>query len=167
MKATQQELKIAGLIEPAITDLGYDLLQVRLIGSQKLQTLQIMAEHPETGTLDLNACTAISRSVSALLDVEDPITSAYQLEVSSPGIDRPLLRSKDFEKHVGYEVTVETDVPNEDGQKRFRGKMTGFSDDVITLVTDEGEIKISLADVIKAKLVLTDELVKAALKKNK
>lgn len=164
MKATVQERKIATMIEPAIADLGFELVQVRLIGSQKLQTLQIMAENPKTGKLDLNGCTAISRSISAILDVEDPIASAYQLEVSSPGIDRPLTKASDFEKYTGEHVSIETDIADEDGQKRFRGVITGFDGDAVTLKTDTGDKKLELAGIIKAKLVLTDELVKAALK---
>jgi ribosome maturation factor RimP len=166
MKATTQERKIASMIQPAIADLGYDLVQVRLLGSQKLQTLQVMAENPKTGKLDLNGCTAISRSISAILDVEDPIASAYQLEVSSPGLDRPLVRASDFEKYNGRDVSIETEVADEDGQKRYRGVLTGFGDDIITIKTDTGDVKIELENVVKAKLVLTDELVKAALKQD-
>lgn len=164
MKATTQERKIAAMIQPAIADLGFELVQVRVIGSQKLQTLQIMAENPATGKLDLNGCTAISRSISAILDVEDPISSAYQLEVSSPGMDRPLTKPADFEKYTGQHISVETEDADEDGQKRFRGIITGFGDDVVTLTTDLGAKKIELGNIVKAKLVLTDELVKAALK---
>ena len=164
MKATTQERKIAAMIQPAIADLGFELVQVRVIGSQKLQTLQIMAENPATGKLDLNGCTAISRSISAILDVEDPISSAYQLEVSSPGMDRPLTKVADFEKYAGQHISVETEDADEDGQKRFRGIITGFGDDVVTLTTDLGAKKIELGNIVKAKLVLTDELVKAALK---
>lgn len=164
MKATTQERKIAAMIQPAIADLGFELVQVRVIGSQKLQTLQIMAENPATGKLDLNGCTAISRSISAILDVEDPISSAYQLEVSSPGMDRPLTKVSDFEKYTGQHISVETEDADEDGQKRFRGIITGFGDDVVTLTTDLGAKKIELGNIVKAKLVLTDELVKAALK---
>lgn len=164
MKATAQERTIAGMIEPAIADLGFELVQVRLIGSQKLQTLQIMAEDPATGRLDLNGCTAISRSVSAILDVEDPIASAYQLEVSSPGMDRPLTRASDFDKFKGEVISVETEEADQDGQKKFRGTLTDFSDNVATLITDTGEVKLDIAHIVKAKLVLTEERIKAALK---
>lgn len=164
MKATAQERKIADMIEPAIADLGFSLVQVRLIGSQKLQTLQIMAENPDTGRLDLNSCTAISRSVSAILDVEDPIASAYQLEVSSPGMERPLTKSADFEKYTGETISLETEEPDQDGQKRHRGLLTGFDGTAVTMTTDTGDIKVDLADIVKAKLVLTEERIKAALK---
>lgn len=164
MKVTTQERKIISIIQPAIADLGFDLVQVRLIGSQKLQTLQIMAEDPKTGKLDLNGCTAISRSIGALLDVEDPIASAYQLEVSSPGMERPLTKASDFEKFAGKVVSIETDVADEDGQKKYRGDLVGIDDDIVTLKTDTGDIRIEVGNIIKAKLVLTDELVRAALK---
>lgn len=167
MKQTIQESKIAAIIEPAIKDLGFDLIQVRVIGSQKLQTLQVMAEDPKTGLLDLNGCTAISREISALLDVEDPIAGAYQLEVSSPGIDRPLTRAADFEKHKGEVVSIETDEPAADGQKRFKGKISEFDGTTVTLTTEDGEVQIALGTIIKAKLVLTDELLEAVMKKKK
>lgn len=165
MKATTQERKIASMIQPAIADLGYELVQVRLIGSQKLQTLQIMAEDPKTGKLDLNGCTAISRGISAILDVEDPIASAYQLEVSSPGMDRPLTKPGDLERYKGKEISVETEIADEDGQKKYRGKIAGFKDEILSLETDLGTLAIELGNIVKAKLVLTEELVKAALKR--
>ncbi|OIN86394.1 MAG: hypothetical protein AUJ12_05410 [Alphaproteobacteria bacterium CG1_02_46_17] len=159
--STQQEKKISNFIEPVIADLGYELVALRVIGSQKLQTLQIMAEDPTTRTLDLNGCTKISRAVSAILDVEDPFASPYQLEVSSPGIDRPLVRARDFESNIGFEATIETQTPAENGQKKYRGKILSFTGDMVTLSTDTGEEEIELADIVKAKLVLTDELIKA------
>ncbi len=159
MKQTPLERKIEQIIDPVVKDLGFALVQVRLIGSQKLQTLQIFAEDPATGKIDLNGCTAVSRAVSAILDVEDPIPSAYQLEVSSPGVDRPLLKPADFIKHKNLDIAVETEIPDEQGQKRYRGKLTNFENNVIFLQTEKGELKIDYDDVSKAKLVLTDELV--------
>lgn len=165
MKATVQERKIAALIEPAIAGLGYALVQVRIIGSQKLQTLQIMAEDPQTGRLDLNGCTAISRSISALLDVEDPIAGAYQLEVSSPGMDRPLVKREDFIKYTGQAISLETEAPQESGQKKFKGVLRAFADDTLSIESEDGETAIiALDDVVKAKLVLTEEMVRAAMK---
>ncbi len=165
LMTTTQERRIAKYIEPAITDLGYDLVSLRIIGSQKLQTLQIMAENPETQTLDLDGCTKISRAVSALLDVEDPFAGAYQLEISSPGIDRPLVRGRDFENNVGFEASVETETAAENGQKKFRGKITAFADDIVTLDTEHGTVKIDLPNIHKAKLVMTDDLLKASKEK--
>lgn len=166
--ATLHEKRITNFIEPVITDLGYDLVSLRIIGSAKLQTLQIMAEDPKTGTLDLNGCSKISHAVSAILDVEDPIQSAYQLEISSPGIDRPLVRDRDFEKHIGYEISVETEESAaENGQKKFRGKLLAFNGDTFVMTTDTGEITIERENVNRAKLILTDELAKLALKKRR
>jgi ribosome maturation factor RimP len=164
---TIQEKRIANFIEPVIKSLGFDLVSLRIIGSQKLQTLQIMAENPDTGTLDLNGCTEISHAVSALLDVEDPIQSAYQLEVSSPGIDRPLVKDRDFEKYMGYEISVETIDANEEGARRFRGKLSAFDGTSFTIVTDHGDEPIQMDNLVRAKLILTDELAKKALKQSK
>lgn len=164
---TIQEKRIASFVEPVIKSLGFDLVSLRIIGSQKLQTLQIMAENPDTGTLDLNGCTEISHAVSALLDVEDPIQSAYQLEVSSPGIDRPLVKDRDFEKYMGYEISVETIDANEEGARRFRGKLSAFDGTSFTIVTDHGDEPIQMDNLVRAKLILTDELAKQALKNSK
>lgn len=162
---TIQEKRIASFVEPVLKDMGYDLVSLRIIGSQKLQTLQIMAENPDTGTLDLNACTDISHAISALLDVEDPIQSAYQLEISSPGIDRPLVKDRDFLKYMGYEISAETIDPNEDGARRFRGKLSVFDGISFTMTTDHGDERIQIDNLVRAKLILTDELAKKALKK--
>ncbi|MBE2191654.1 MAG: ribosome maturation factor RimP [Alphaproteobacteria bacterium] len=159
--STQQEKKITNFLEPVIADLGYDLVSIKVIGSQKLQTLQIMAEDPQTQTLDLDGCTKISRAVSTILDVEDPFSSPYQLEISSPGIDRPLVRPKDFEANIGFEANIETENPSETGQKKYRGKILSFENETVTLSTDTGEVQIELAEINKAKLILTDELIKA------
>ena len=155
--------RLAEIVTPVIEGLGFELVRIRLMGGA-VRTLQIMAENPATGRLDLGGCTAISRSISAILDVEDPISSAYQLEVSSPGMDRPLTKVADFEKYNGEHISVETEEADEDGQKRFRGIITGFGDDIVTLTTDLGTKAIELGNIVKAKLVLTNELVKAALK---
>jgi ribosome maturation factor RimP len=162
---TIQEKRITGFVEPVLKDMGYDLVSLRIIGSQRLQTLQIMAENPDTGTLDLNGCTEISNALSALLDVEDPIQSAYQLEISSPGIDRPLVRERDFLKYDGYEISVETIDANEDAQRKFRGKLSAYNGTSFVVTTDNGDEKIEMDNVSRAKLILTDELAKQALKK--
>lgn len=164
---TLQEKRIASIVEPVIKSLGFDLVSLRVIGSQKLQTLQIMAENPETGTLDLNGCTEISHAVSSLLDVEDPIQSAYQLEVSSPGIDRPLVKDRDFEKYMGFEISVETIDANEEGARRFRGRLSAFDGTSFTIITDHGDEPIQMDNLVRAKLILTDELAKQALKNSK
>lgn len=164
---TIQEKRIAAFVEPVLANLGYDLVSLRIIGSQKLQTLQIMAENPDTGTLDLDGCTEISHAVSALLDVEDPIQSAYQLEVSSPGIDRPLVKDRDFVKYIGYEISVETIDANQDGARKFRGRLSSFDGESFTIITDHGDEPIRMDNLVRAKLILTDELAKQALKNSK
>lgn len=154
------EKKIYDWIEPAIADLGYELVCVRMIGSKKLQTLQIMAENAQTHNLDLDGCTKISRAVSAILDVEDPFTSPYQLEVSSPGIDRPLVKQVDFARHIGYEITLESHIAAENGQRKYRGFIVSFDNEMIELKTDNGLCTIPFSHVEKSKLVLSDDLIK-------
>lgn len=164
---TPQEKRIAAYIEPVIRDLGYDFVALRIIGSTKLQTLQIMAEHPDTQNLDLEGCTKISRAVSAILDVEDPFSGAYQLEVSSPGIDRPLVRARDYIGNIGFEASVETETPAENGQRKYRGRIVSYENDTLVLDTDTGTVTLDSANINKAKLVMTDELLKASQLKRK
>ncbi len=151
--------KIAELIEPSLQSMGYEIVRVMYTGGDR-QILQIMAER-EDGTMTIDGCEEVSRTVSALLDVEDPISGAYNLEVSSPGIDRPLTRLKDFERWSGFEAKVELDEAVE-GQRRHRGKLIGTEEEDIVLLNDAGEkITLPFADLRKAKLVLTDELIAA------
>ncbi len=161
MKATPQENRITEIVAPVIKDLGYGLVCVKIVGDSGNQTVRIMAENIETKRLGINDCTKISKAVSAILDVEDPISSAYNLEVSSPGIDRPLIKEQDFEEYSGFEAKLETMTPTETGQKRFRGKLKGMKDSMVLIDTDDGEIEIPFGSLSKAKLVLTDELIKA------
>ncbi|MBC7950695.1 MAG: ribosome maturation factor RimP [Rhodospirillaceae bacterium] len=157
----QQRLEV--LIAPPLDGLGYELVRVVLQGRTR-PTLQIMAERKDGNGMTVDDCADISRSVSALLDVEDPIQGEYVLEVSSPGIDRPLTRSKDFVSWAGHEAKVETLAPV-DGRKRFRGKLLGLdSDGRVKILTETGEVAMDMADIKSAKLVLTDELVDAVTK---
>lgn len=157
--------KIAELIEPSLTSLGYEIVRVTFTGGDR-QILQIMAER-EDGTMTIEGCEEISRTVSALLDVEDPISEAYELEVSSPGIDRPLTRLKDFERWSGFEAKVELDEAV-DGRRRYRGKVMGIQDEDIVLLNDANEkILLPFDELRKAKLVLTDELIAANKGNNK
>ncbi len=156
MKNTPLEHKIIGIIEPAIANLGFNLVMLEF----KSGVLQILAEDPKTGNLGLDDCTKITKTISPLLEVEDPIAGAYTLEISSPGIDRPLHRPGDFEKNKGFEAKVELDDAM-DGQKRFRGRIIGETDGFVTLLVDKVEHRIELAAIKRAKLVLTDELIKA------
>ena len=161
MKTTPLEDKLYTMFAPVVADLGFSLVCVRTTGESGVSVLQVMAEDPETRKLGVDDCAKISRSISAIMDVEDPINGAYRLEVSSPGIDRLLLTRKDFEDYTGFEAKIETMTPNENGQKRFRGKIINISGESVKVQTDTDEVHIPYAEISKAKLVLTDELIKA------
>jgi ribosome maturation factor RimP len=157
------------MIEPIIEALGFDLVQVRLMGGDQ-KTLQIMAERPD-GSMTVDDCAEISRAISALLDVEDPLSGAYQLEVSSPGIARPLVRPRDFERFSGHLAKIELKEPIE-GRKRFKGILDGLEEDHILLAVegerDENDQEMVLClplELIElARLVMTDELLAEAQK---
>jgi ribosome maturation factor RimP len=161
--------RVAELIEPALSGSGFRLVRVAVSGREG-KTLQIMAERPD-GTLTIADCEAISKEISPLLDVHDPIAGSYHLEVSSPGIDRPLVRPSDFEVWSGYEAKIEVKQPI-DGRKRFRGMLEGFEGGEVRIEVDLGEagrnvIGIPMALVGEARLVLTDELIREALRRAK
>jgi ribosome maturation factor RimP len=164
------EARIAAMLEPAIVDLGFRLVRVKLSGVNGL-TLQIMAERPD-GTMTVDDCEAVSRAITPVLDVEDPIDREYNLEISSPGIDRPLVRAVDFERWRGHLAKLELAVPR-DGRKRFRGEIRAVEGGDLVLrledLPDDGEpdVRLPLADIAEARLVLTDDLVEAALKADK
>jgi ribosome maturation factor RimP len=156
-------LRVAALIEPVLADMGFRLVRVKMTGS----TLQIMGERPD-GSFSIDDCEKVSRAVSPLLDVEDMISSRYHLEVSSPGIDRPLVRPSDFESWAGHEVKIEMAVPVA-GRKRFRGALEGFHEGEVRLYIENPEggkepllVGVPFADIGEARLVLTDELIAAA-----
>lgn len=149
--------RIAEMIEPSLEALGYELVRVQLMGTRK-PVLQVMAEHEDGRPMTVDDCAEISRTISALLDVADPIQGAYDLEVSSPGIDRPLVRRKDFERFAGCEAKVQTAVPV-DGRRRFRGRLLGMSGDTVRLALAEGgEAALAFETIEKAKLVMPDDL---------
>lgn len=152
--------RIIEIIEPSLNDMGYELVRV-LVQGHRRPTLQVMAERRDRAQMTVDDCAEISRTVSALLDVEDPFPDTWQLEVSSPGIDRPLVRASDFERFKGFEARIETSVP-QDGRRRFKGRILGVDDDVVRIMLPEGERAIAVADLKKAKLVLSDELLRAA-----
>lgn len=160
--------RLAEIITPVIEDLGFELVRIRLM-SGKATTLQIMAEKPDGG-IEVDDCAAISTAVSAILDVEDPILDAYALEVSSPGIDRPLTRLKDFDMWVGYETKIET-TELIDGRRRFKGQIAGTEgDEVLVTIEEHGEdvtIGLKFEWLDDAKLVLTDELIRDVLRARK
>ncbi len=149
-----------GLIAPSILAMGYEIVRVRLTGRER-PTLQIMADRADEAPISVDDCEAISRSVSAILDVEDPIKAAYTLEVSSPGIDRPLTRAKDWVRWAGHLARVELAVPLE-GRKRFSGTVLGLEGQAGRLKLDDGaEVALPLEAVRTARLVLTDALIEA------
>jgi ribosome maturation factor RimP len=152
--------RLADVVGPTIAGLGYELVRIRLMGGKR-NTLQIMAERPE-GWIEVEDCARISRSVSAVLDVEDPISGEYVLEVSSPGIDRPLTRLKDFERYEGYEVKLETSEMI-DGRRRFKGVLAGVEDGEVLVEIPEGTIGLAFDWLTDAKLVLTDALIAESL----
>ena len=156
--------RMAEIITPVIEDLGYELVRVRLM-SGKSTMLQVMADKPEGG-IEVDDCAEISNAISAVLDVEDPIADEYTLEVSSPGIDRPLTRLKDFEMFAGYEAKLETSELI-DGRKRFKGELAGVEGDEVLITIEEGTIGLQFDWLAEAKLVLTDELIKDMLKARK
>ena len=144
--------RIAAMIEPALTAMGYDIVRVQLGGGRRSATLQIMCDREDGRPVTLDDCAEISRLASAVLDVEDPIAGEYTLEVSSPGLDRPLTRPKDFERFAGAEARVELSLPV-DGQRRFKGVLRGLDDEAVILETGDGRRRLALADIEKAKLV--------------
>jgi ribosome maturation factor RimP len=152
--------RIAAMIEPSLEAMGYSLVRVSHTGGRR-PTLQIMAERRDGTGMTVGDCEEISRNVSALLDVQDPIASTYMLEVSSPGIDRPLVRPQDYDRFAGFEATLERGHGIA-GRKRFRGRLVGRAGDAVRLVTETGEVALPLGDVVRAKLVLTDDLLAAA-----
>ncbi|MGH1453279.1 MAG: ribosome maturation factor RimP [Paracoccaceae bacterium] len=156
--------RLAEIIGPVIEDMGFELVRVRLM-SGKTNTLQIMAERPEGG-IEVDECGEISTAISAILDVEDPILDQYILEVSSPGIDRPLTRVKDFETFEGYEAKIETEELI-DGRRRFKGMLAGVEGDEILINIEEGTVGLKFDWLTDAKLVLTDELIREMLKARK
>ena len=152
--------RIAQAVEPSLEAMGYRLVRV-VVTSGRRPTLQVMAERRDDQPMTVEDCTQISHSVSALLDVADPIAGAYMLEISSPGIDRPLVRAEDYDRFSGFEARIELARPIE-GRKRFRGRLLGTSAGSVRLATETGEVTLPFADVARAKLVLTDHLIGAA-----
>lgn len=151
--------KVRAIIEPTAEAMGFELVRVSFGGDQRPK-LQVMAERPD-GTMSVDDCADLSHEISALLDVEDPISGEYVLEVSSPGVDRPLTRRKDFERWAGFEAKIELGEAV-DGQRRFRGRLLGLEADKIKVRVDGKDCLLPVDQVQKAKLVLTDDLLEAA-----
>ncbi|KAA0597582.1 ribosome maturation factor RimP [Azospirillum lipoferum] len=152
--------RIEQIITPSVEAMGYEVVRVQISGGQR-SVLQIMAERADGAPMTVEDCADISRSVSALLDVEDPIREAYTLEVSSPGIDRPLTRLKDFERFAGFEARLESRMAI-DGRKRFKGMLKGVEDGLVCIDTEQGAARLEFDNILRAKLVLTDELIRAS-----
>ena len=154
--------EVERLVGPPMEGLGYDLVRVRLAGGG-MPTLQIMAERKDRREMTVDDCAEISRLVSALLDVEDPIAGSYTLEVSSPGLDRPLVRAGDYERFAGCEVRVETRRPF-GGRKRFRGRLIGRRGSDVVVAVGDVEHAIPFDEVLRGKLILTDASIADAMK---
>jgi len=159
-RAVVDTKSIEAMIAPSIEALGYRVVRVAFTGGRR-PTLQIMAERLDQAAMTVEDCAAVSHAVSALLDVADPIDAAYQLEVSSPGIDRLLVKREDFERFAGCEAKIELAQPR-DGRRRFRGRLLGLDGDAAKLAVGEDELLLlPLAEITRARLVLTDELIAA------
>jgi ribosome maturation factor RimP len=160
--------RVTAIIEPVVEDLGYRLVRVKVTGTNGC-TVQIMSERPD-GTMSVDDCETVSRAISPVLDLEDPIGRAYYLEVSSPGIDRPLVRASDFDRWAGYEVKIEMAVPVE-GRKRFRGIIRGVEGKRVAIELPDAKagedpvVHLTLVDLGEARLVLTDELIRESLRR--
>lgn len=169
IRETGLAAEIAGIAGPVAESLGFRLVRVLIGGGVDGQTIQIMAERPD-GTMAIEDCEAISRDLSAVLDTYDPMPDAYRLEVSSPGIDRPLVRASDFEDWQGYEARVELKEAVS-GRKRWRGELEGFEDGEVRMICEiEGQgpqvVGFPISMITEAKLMLTDELVRESLRSN-
>jgi ribosome maturation factor RimP len=162
MEMAEKDFGIERLVTPALEAMGFTVVRVKLTG-RPVRTVQIMVELLDGSLVSVDECGAISRAVSALLDVEDPLQGAYSLEISSPGIDRPLVRPVDFERFAGYVAKIELRRPHE-GRKRFRGRLLGLDGDDVRIDVEDGVAAIPLVDIAAAKLVLTDELIAEAMK---
>jgi ribosome maturation factor RimP len=161
--------RVATVVEPVLASLGYRLVRVRVTAFAGC-TVQIMAERPD-GCMNIEDCEIASRALSPVLDVADPIETAYRLEISSPGIDRPLVRRSDFDRYAGHVAQVEMQVPI-DGRRRFRGELRGTDGDCVRLYygdadKDRADVLLPINDMTEAKLMLTDSLIAESLRKGK
>jgi ribosome maturation factor RimP len=152
--------RIADLIRPSLEGMGYLLVRVQVIGRQRPR-LQVMAERADDVGMTVDDCAVLSRAVSAILDVDDPIADAYTLEISSPGIDRPLVRLADYERFAGFDARVELGRTIE-GRRRFRGRLNGIDGTMVLMTVDDQAVTIPFEDIVRAKLLLTDDLLASA-----
>ena len=172
LRETGVAADIAAIVEPVLEDLGFRLVRVKVQGGGTADRIvQLMTERPD-GSITIDDCEAISKSISPVLDVADPIDRAYRLEISSPGIDRPLVRRCDFERHVGYLVRIEMAIAH-DGRKRFRGALAAVEGNAVRLHRDDAragedaDVLLVMEDIADARLVLTDELIAESMRRGK
>ncbi len=162
--------RVSAVVAPVLQGMGYRLVRIKVSGEAGC-TVQIMAERPD-GSMQIEDCEAISKALSPVLDIADPIDKAYRLEISSPGIDRPLVRRSDFERHAGHLVKIEMAVAHQ-GRKRFRGTLRGVKDNAVRLHRDDvqneddSEVLLVMEDIADARLVLTDELIAESMRRGK
>ena len=162
--------RVSAIAGPVLQQMGYRLVRIRITGEAGC-TVQIMAERPD-GSMQIEDCEAVSRALSPVLDIADPIDRAYRLEISSPGIDRPLVRRSDFARYAGHLVKIETAVAHQ-GRKRFRGTLNGVDGDAVRLTRDdapageEADVLLVMEDIAEARLVLTDELIAESMRRGK
>ncbi len=165
MSLNPLEQRVTETIEPSLEAMGYELVLVKMQDGAKRRTLTIMADRKDGKMMSFDDCAEISTQASALLDVEDFIQGAYNLEVSSPGIDRPLTKPEAFARYLGHEAKIETQLPVE-GRKRFRGPLKATTDKDVTITVDKDEFTLPFSNIRTAKLVMTDALLKEAMKKS-
>ncbi len=160
VETRNQTALIENLIEPSIAAMGFDLVRVQFMGGGG-KTLQVMVERQDRRPINVDHCAEVSRLISTLLEVDDPVSSAYVLEVSSPGIDRPLVQIDDYSRFLGFEARIETDSQI-NGQRRFRGRIEGVSGELVQLNCGGNKADIPFQEILKASLVMTDDLIEAA-----
>ena len=156
--------QVEALITPTITGMGFNVVLVKMLEGKKSRTLQIMAERLSDGQMGIDDCGRLSRALSPVFDLEDPVQGEYDLEISSPGIDRPLMRPEDFERFIGHEAKVET-AAMIDNRRRWRGVIKAINGEEITLATDQGDATLKFSALSDARLVLTDKLIEEDLKR--
>lgn len=156
---------ITRLIQPTVESMGFDIVRVRISGRQR-RRLQVIAERQDGKAIMVDDCADISRAISALLDVEEPIHGSYTLEVSSPGIDRPLVRREDYQRFTGYEARIETSC-SIGNRRKFKGRLLGIEGDTVRIGVDGRSVDLPYGDILRAKLMLTDDLLAAAKESQK
>jgi ribosome maturation factor RimP len=151
-------------VAPTLEAMGFEVVRIALTGSVGRRTLQVMADRKDGSQISVDDCAQISHTLSAIFDVEDPIPGAYDLEVSSAGIDRPLTRPKDFAAYAGFEAKLETKMPVA-GRRRFRGELGGVAGEAVVMTIDGAKVEIPINAIGTAKLIMTDELIEASAKR--